>query len=148
MIQHVQGNTNVRFQKIYISMLSAPREIFGNSQKPKFLKENMKRNCNFPVWWGIQINNLVWLFHSVFNFEKSCLLTYKRQVLNAEWSTIIDAFPERVPLTDLHNCSSDNQVFKIEIKKTRRGKVRILQDLNFIWKPPKPAQRALTERLI
>ena len=65
-------------------------------------------------------HHLVWLFYKVFNFEQSCSLIYKRQFSNAEWSKIIDAFPDRVPLTDLSKYTSDNQVFKIEIKKTHK----------------------------
>ena len=65
-------------------------------------------------------HHLVWIFYKVFNFEQSCSLIYKRQFSNAEWSKIIDAFPDRVPLTDVSKYSSDNQVFKIEIKKTRK----------------------------
>ena len=88
-----------------------PRQDWAHDCRPEVAKQH-----------DIIVIMMVWKFLEC--NEKSCLLIYKRQFSNAEWSTVIDAkFPGRVPLiTDIHicKCSSDNQVFKIDIKK--RGK--------------------------
>ena len=69
---------------------------------------------------------LVWNFLE-YNFEKWCLLIYKRQFSNAEWSTVIDAkFPERVPLTDIHTYENVAQIIKF-------SKLRIMHDSLCFW---------------
>ncbi|CAB4000695.1 Hypothetical predicted protein [Paramuricea clavata] len=65
-------------------------------------------------------HHLVWIFHKIFKMEKSCPLIYQRNFTNADWGKITDAFPERVPTTDISNYMPKNQVFKVGVKKTEK----------------------------
>lgn len=74
------------------------------------LSEDCKNTCHY----------LVWIFHKVFHFQKTQSLIYKRQFSQAEWSTIVDAFPAQVPLTNVQRFCPDNPKFSFEIKKTQK----------------------------
>ena len=93
-------------------------DTMGYLQNVTISKENT--TCSSPAGCKKNCHHLVWLLYKIFNFEQSCPLIYKRKFSNAEWEKVIEAFPHRVPVTDVSKCSTDNQVFHIDIKKTRK----------------------------
>ena len=73
---------------------------------------------------------------------------YKRRFANADWSVLIDAFPDCVPTTDLRKYASEDQFFKVGIKKTEKRQSGPFVKASFQLVIFKPVPRAHTERLI
>lgn len=67
-----------------------------------------RRNCH----------HLVWVLHNVFHFTKDEPLIYKKTFTQAEWQKIINAFPEKVPLSQLPKVT--NQTFQVNVRKTTK----------------------------
>ena len=141
------GHRRNIFLKIQSLLLRVPVE----GEIP-FPRRDWARDCRPEVAKQFVIM-MVWKFLEC--NEKSCLLIYKRQFSNAEWSTVIDAkFSERIPLirgeggcrqatliTDIHicKCSSDS---KLILRK--EAKCAYLAIPQFHLETSKLAQRALT----
>ena len=56
--------------------------------------------------------------HNVFHFSKDEPLIYKKTFTQAEWQKIINAFPEKVPLSQLPKVT--NQTFQVNVRKTAK----------------------------
>ena len=67
-----------------------------------------KKNCH----------HLVWIFHNVFGFPKLEPLIYKNKFTQIEWRKIIDAFPEKVPLSRLP--AVGDQTYNVNLRQSNR----------------------------
>ena len=63
-------------------------------------------------------HHLVWVLHNVFHFSKDEPLIYKKTFTQAEWQKIINASPEKVPLSQLPKVT--NQTFQVNVRKTAK----------------------------
>jgi hypothetical protein len=107
-LEYTSSMTNFEFQVL---------DTMGHLQCVGLSKDST--TCSCPGCMKT-CHHLVWIFHNVFRFAKEQSFIYKRKFSQAEWSTIIKAFPSVVPVTDVQQHSLDSPTFTFETKKTKK----------------------------
>jgi len=62
----------------------------------------------------------MWIFHNLFAFDEKQPIRYQSKFTDVQWRTIIDAFPENVPLSKVTFPSEDDQKYIINKRASKK----------------------------
>ena len=74
--------------------------------------------CSSPVCTDM-CHHRTWILHKIFDFDKTEALIYKKYFSTNEWSKIVQAFPDKVPLAQLP-ASKDEQRYLVNVRHSNR----------------------------
>jgi hypothetical protein len=64
-------------------------------------------------WCSSKCHHLLWILHRVFNFDKNNPVIYKQKFSKSDWSNIITAFPENLPLANIPEINHQGYIVNV-----------------------------------
>jgi hypothetical protein len=92
-------------------------DTMGYIQDLKISKDSV--TCSSPVLCTDMCHHRTWILHKIFDFDKTEALIYKKHFSTNEWSKIVQAFPDKVPLAQLP-ASKDEQRYLVNVRHSNR----------------------------